>query len=120
MVKYDVYTYDEISDSLFIAFPVEYEYQKVIPLEEDILMEIDTNGYPRAVEILNASDNFNVDKELLPHIHKVHMKIMVTDSEIRLEIILTLQDNNILPLVELVENNNHIPCNDENIAVSIA
>ena len=39
MVKYDVYTYDKSTDSLFIAFPIEYEYEKVIPLEEDFLME---------------------------------------------------------------------------------
>lgn len=35
MVKYDVYTYDVSTDSLFIAFPVEYEYENVIQINED-------------------------------------------------------------------------------------
>jgi len=125
MVKYDVYTYDvytyDVStDSLFIAFPVEYEYEKVIQINEDFLMEIDTNGYPRAIEILNASSNFNVEKSFLEDVHKVHMKITVTDMEIIVEILLTLGNKNILPLVELVENESHIPCNNENIDVSIS
>ena len=120
MVKYDVYTYDVSTDSLFIAFPVEYEYEKVIQINEDFLMEIDTNGYPRAIEILNASSNFKVEKSFLEDVHKVHMKITVTDMEIIVEILLTLGNKNILPLVELVENESHIPCNNENITVSIS
>lgn len=66
MVKYDIYTYDITTDSLFIAFPVEYEYAEVMPLDDDFLMEIDVGGHPRAIEILNASTHFGVDKESLP------------------------------------------------------
>lgn len=120
MVKYDVYTYDKSTDSLFIAFPIEYEYEKVIPLKDDFLMEIDTKGYPRAVEILNASSYFNVDKDLLNIPRKVHMEITVTDTKIIVEITLTLQNMDMIPLVELVENNINIPCNNENIAISIS
>lgn len=120
MVKYDIYTYDITTDSLFIAFPVEYEYAEVIPLDDDFLMEIDVGGHPRAIEILNASTHFGVDKESLPEIRKLHMKITVTDETIVVEIILTLLNKDMIPLIEQVKNINKFPCNNENIAVSLS
>ena len=85
MVKHDVYSYEISTDSLFIAFPVEYEYDKVVPLDEDILMEVDVKGHPRAIEILNASTHFGVEKESLVEICKLQMKITVTDENIIVE-----------------------------------
>ena len=70
MVKYDICTYDAFSDSLFLAFPVEYNFKEVIPLEEEILLEIDDEGHPRALEILNASKIFNTSEENLKNILK--------------------------------------------------
>ena len=115
-----VYTYDITTDSLFIAFPVEYTYGKVIPLDDDFLMELDVEGHPRAIEILNASTHFAVDKESLREIRKLNMKITVTDENIIAEITLTLLNKNMIPLIEQVENLNNIPCNNENIVVSLS
>ena len=41
----------------------EYEYDKVIPLYEDILMEVDVKCYPCALEILNATTYFKIKKK---------------------------------------------------------
>lgn len=119
MVKHDVYTYDESTDSLFVAFPEEYEYQKVVPLKEDILVEIDTEGKPKAVEILNASLNFKTDKELLLNPYKIFMKINVTDSDIRLEVVLKLDDNNTITLEESVAKYDKSVCAGEHTLKSV-
>jgi len=107
MDKYDIYTYDITGDSLFIAFPVEYEYGEVIPLDDDYLMEIDVDGHPRAVEILNASTHFGVDKEHLLKICKLHMKITVTDETIVVEITLTILNEDMIPLIEAEKFKQH-------------
>lgn len=120
MVKYDIYTYDELTDSLFLAFPVEYECKEVIPLEEEILLEIDTNGHPRAIEILNASTKFNVSKKNLSHIQKVEMTIDITESHIKVDVSLTLKElDKPLLVSEYVDNITKIPFNDESLAISL-
>lgn len=48
------------------------------------------------------------------------MKITVTDETIVVEIILTLLNKDMIPLIEQVKNINKFPCNNENIAVSLS
>ena len=89
-------------------------------MDDDILLEIDVEGHPRAIEILNASTHFGVDKEALVEIGKLHMKVTVTDENIIAEIVLTLLDKNMIPIIEQTQNINNVPCNNENIAVSLS
>lgn len=48
------------------------------------------------------------------------MKITVTDENIVVEITLTLLNQYMIPLIEQVKNINKVPCNNENIAVSLS
>lgn len=120
MVKYDIYTYDEMSDSLFLAFPVEYTFKEVIPLEEEVLLEIDMEGHPRALEILNASTIFNTSKENLSNIRKVEMIIDVSKRYIKIDVSLTLLNvAEPVKVSESVSNMSCIPLSDESLAVSL-
>ena len=118
MVKYDIYTYDELTDSLFLAFPVEYEVKEVIALEEEVLLEIDMNGRPRALEILNASKNFNVSKESLSKVKKLEMLIEITNIQIMINVSLTLNTEQPVIVSETVGNISNSPNTTESLAVS--
>ena len=122
MVKYDIYTYDEEADSIFLAFPVEYEFQQVIELDDDILLEIDVNGKPRVLEVLNASMHFNVSKSVLKNnIVKIEMVIDITDNQISVEVNLTDSSKHVLlPLNNSISNLACIPVSDESINLSLA
>lgn len=42
MVMHEAYSYDEFTDSLFIAIPIDYKYNGVIEIEEgEIIVEFD-------------------------------------------------------------------------------
>ncbi len=120
MVKYDIYTYDELGDSLFLAFPVEYIFKEVIPLEEDLLLEIDQEGHPHALEILNASTIFNTSKENLSNIRKVEMIIEVSEMCIKIDVSLTLFNvAKPLKVSESISNLSSIPLTDESLAITL-
>ena len=119
MVKHDVCTYDEYADALFIAQPVDYVYDKVIELEDDILLEVDIKKIPRALEILNASSHFNISKSELNNIVKLSMSIDITENNITINVILTVKNVAEFELTEIIKNINDIPCANESICVTL-
>lgn len=110
-----VYTYDLLTDSMFISFPIDYEYKGVILLEEDVLLEYDTNHKPRALEILNASEKFNTRKEQLQLPQKIRMQFEVTDKKINVNVELTLAKNKTIPLTESINNTQNIFLSNEEL-----
>ncbi|WP_455645538.1 DUF2283 domain-containing protein [Methanosphaera sp.] len=121
MVKYDIYTYDEEIDALFLTFPVEYEFQQVLELEDDILLEIDTNGKHRALEILNASMHFKSEKSILKNnITNMEMTIRITDNDIIINIYLTDSNKQKSGSLNKISSNSYsIPVSEEYMSISL-
>lgn len=122
MVMHEAYSYDEFTDSLFIAMPIDYKYKGVIEIEEgEVLVEFDTNNIPRAIEILNASTVLNTDpKDLLKeNIKKIELTFEVTNDEIsvKLELVSELNLENNIKIVETRLNSVNIPENTEKFII---
>lgn len=92
----EFYEYDEESDSLFISMPVNYEYGRVIKIDEGVLLELDTNNNPRAIEILSASIILDTESKNLieENIRKVSFTISVTADTITVSIELWSENKN--------------------------
>ena len=76
-------------DSIFINIVDEYVYKESIELEEGIILDFDTNGIPVALEILDISSLFGIDKISFENIQDIQMKIKI-NSCINLELIMVL------------------------------
>lgn len=57
------FTYDKEVDALHIAFG-KGEVSKTLELSNDIFLDIDTNGMPIYLEVLNASKTVNQKSEI--------------------------------------------------------
>lgn len=65
--------YDYSNDILFFKIK-EREYSRSIELE-DIVLDIDKEGYITGIQIFGASKMFNVDKDTLRNVHKWEFKV---------------------------------------------
>ena len=83
------FSYDTDVDSIFINIVDEYVYKESIELEEGIILDFDTNGIPVALEILDISSLFGIDKISFENIQDIQMKIKI-NSCINLELIMVL------------------------------
>ena len=87
------YSYDNDSDSIFINVVNEYVYKESIELEEGVILDFDTKGIPVALEILDISQLFGINKDSFNHIQDIRMKIKVNSCIIlELKIDLLIQD----------------------------
>lgn len=77
-----------------LYYAEDYNYDYSLELTEDIIVDFDSEGYPRAFEFLNASKLFKLDKFNLMHIKKINVTIKVTSKLIELNILLVANLNN--------------------------
>ena len=69
-----VYDYDHQGDSLFIYCVDDYEYEVSLELDNDVILDLDTNGKPVAFEFLNASKVFHLDKSYFKNLVKISIQ----------------------------------------------
>ena len=81
-----VYDYDSKGDSLFIYCVEDYEYEVSFELDNDIILDIDSEGQPVAFEFLNASKIFNLDKGFFKNLAKISIRLIVTEKKIDLKV----------------------------------
>ncbi|MCQ2961803.1 MAG: DUF2283 domain-containing protein [archaeon] len=107
-----VYDYDSKGDSLFIYYVEDYEYEVSFELDNDIILDIDSEGQPVAFEFLNASKIFNLDKGFFKNLAKISIRLIVTEKKIDLKVQLIVPVHNktqIFGVNRIATNLNGIP-----------
>lgn len=57
----------------------------------DFIIDIDSSGFISAIEILNASENLNISKEILENIQKIKMSVLYKPNYLFISLILNLK-----------------------------
>ncbi|GAB6056360.1 DUF2283 domain-containing protein [Methanobacterium alkalithermotolerans] len=77
--------YDYAADSLLLYITEDYEYQKSLRLDDDIILDFDKNDVPVALELLNASKTLRVNKSSLLQPIAINMQVCIGKEKIRLD-----------------------------------
>lgn len=87
--------YDRECDALMLYYAGDYDYDYSLELTDDVIIDFDCGGIPRAFEFLNASKLFGFDKSSLMNIKKINITIKVTSKLIELStLIVAVVHNN--------------------------
>lgn len=76
-----------IVKKIFCSFILKkYKYEVSEFINKSVVIDLDENKFPIAVEILNASKFLNTKKYLLEHVEDGEIIINITEDKIELEI----------------------------------
>lgn len=106
------YSYDIEVDSIHIKITDDYNYQESLELENGIILDFSDEGIPVALEILDISDLFSVDKESFENIENINMSIDITNSSISLNMLMEVLGKNkvlIHPFTTIAKNSINVP-----------
>lgn len=106
------YSYDIEVDSIHIKITDDYRYQESLELENGIILDFSDEGIPVALEILDISDLFSIDKECFENIENINISIDITNSSISLNMLMeVLAKNEILnrPFSTIAKNSINVP-----------
>lgn len=70
-------------DILIVKVKRPYTYGKTVELEDGVLLDFDKNNIPVAIEILDASERFNIPKYSLNKIACFNMRTIVNTDVIK-------------------------------------
>lgn len=107
-----VYDYDYQNDSLFIHCVDSYDYEVSLELDNDVILDLDTNGKPVAFEFLNASKVFHLDKSYFKNLVKISIQSLIDEESIKLNvqlIVLVHNRNQVFNVNCIASNLNNIP-----------
>ena len=107
-----VYDYDYQNDSLFIYCVDSYDYEVSLELDNDVILDLDTNGKPVAFEFLNASKVFHLDKSYFKNLVKISIQSLIDEESIKLNvqlIVLVHNRNQVFNVNCIASNLNNIP-----------
>lgn len=107
------HSYDPDADALFISKVDDYKYDESVELTNDVYLDFDAEGEASALEILNASKVFGVNKFSLNNIGPISMTIGVNKELICVKIQIGVLVHN----KELTKSLNHSAINDINAPV---
>lgn len=105
------FSYDIDVDSIFINIVDEYDYKESIELEEGIILDFDTGGIPVALEILDVSNLFGIDKVSFENIQDIKMKIKINSCiNLELKMVLLVKDMEVMQeLDKFIKNDINLP-----------
>lgn len=106
------YSYDIEVDSIHIKITDDYNYQESLELENGIILDFSDEGIPVALEILDISDLFSVDKECFENIENINISIDITNSSISLNMLMEVLDKNEIlnrPFSTIAKNSINVP-----------
>ena len=116
-----VYDYDIKGDSLFIYCVDSYEYEVSLELDNDVILDLDTNGKPVAFEFLNASKVFNLNKSYFNNLVKISIQADITEKSISLNVELIVpvhNKNQVFDVNRITSNLNNIPAIETELATA--
>lgn len=99
--------YDIDSDVLWLHIEDDYEYQESISIG-NVILDFDENYTPVAVEILDASEVLNINKNSLKRDFNVTMNIPVGEDLIVIQAQFVLPDENQIPVEKRFKTVNDI------------
>ena len=79
------YIYDCEHDLIDITIDESFKYGKSIEITNGIILDLDENGFPAAIEIISASKIFGIDKHNLIS-PDIDMGIIISDELICIQI----------------------------------
>ena len=112
-----VYDYDYKNDSLFIYCAGSYEYDFSLELDNNVILDIDTNAKPVAFEFLNASQVFNLDKAYFKKLANISIHTAISEESIALKVQLLVpvqSRNHVFDVSRVSSNLSNIPAIEEN------
>lgn len=115
--------YDRQSDVLYLRVVPDYKYQESIEIDDNVILDFDEEYVPVALEILDASKFFGVDKYSLQQDINLDMKIRIKKDYIIIKAEFTfLVRNKKHPVPFTVETMNDInlPLKETNFAMASA
>ena len=107
-----VYDYDYQNDSLFIHCVDSYDYEVSLELDNDVILDLDTNGKLVAFEFLNASKVFHLDKSHFKNLVRISIQSLIDEESIKLNvqlIVLVHNRNQVFNVNCIASNLNNIP-----------
>jgi len=100
--------YDINGDSMFINEMEPYEYKESIEITDDIILDLDVNNKVVALEILDVSEVFGIEKKYIEqYLESIEADIITTDKLISIKALFTFSlDDESVPKVldETTEN----------------
>lgn len=78
--------YDEEIDILRLSYAGDYDYDCSLELMDNLIVDFDTEGIPRAFEFLEVSKLFNVSENYLRNIEKIDLVMMVNSKAIKIHV----------------------------------
>lgn len=111
--------YDYIADSLLFYINEDYKYKRSVRLTDDVILDFDEKDVPVALELLNASKIFNVNKSSLLQPVGLDMNIFVGEDRIKIDakfFVLIHKKSISKPLVEETANNFNLIANEVHFA----
>jgi uncharacterized protein YuzE len=88
------YKYDREVDALFIHVKKDFSYATSVELDDNVILDFDSNSVPVVLEILNASKILNTTKFSLRNIQKIKMNVNVNDESIGLKLDINVLTSN--------------------------
>ena len=79
------YVYDYEYDLMDITIDESFRYDKSIDITNGIILDLDVNGFPAALEIISASKIFGIDKQNLIS-PNIDLAIIISDDLICIEL----------------------------------
>lgn len=113
--------YDFQNDSMFFSITEDYEYNRSLRLDEDIILDFDKNNIPVAIEILHASQRLNMDKIYLKDLLGLDMNIDISKDYIHIKAAFTLFIRNKKAPLEFQadgENSINLPATETHFAAA--
>ena len=94
MIKKIKYDYDLQNDSLFTYINDDYIYDHSIELNDNIILDLDKDYKPVAIEVLDASKIFKTTKVSINNLSSFKVNIKINDKLIELTMTLTVKVHN--------------------------
>lgn len=106
------YDYDYNEDSLFIYCVNPYNYDVSLELDNNVILDIDTEGKPVAFEFLNASKVFGLSKTYFKKLVGMDIHLEITEEKISLKTelhVMIHNRNQSFDVARITTNLNNIP-----------
>lgn len=85
MLELKNFSYDEVVDAMFIRIKTA-PYSHSIPLNDHVVVDVDSQGQILAIEILYASHFFHTERQTLANIRHWHLTLNITKGIVKIQL----------------------------------
>jgi hypothetical protein len=110
-----IYRYDSYYDMLGIKITADYIYNKSVEMKDGVILDFDTNNNPIALQLIGASQIFEISKKSLECIPFIDMKVKIDELTICLDLTLGIETQKQI-FNTLIANNTGFPSMEADLA----